>query len=190
MWKEESNSDWMNSMEKLNIELNTIEELFQEPDFNPFDPGSRCESGVADLYNQTQDLSQKEPVEIVIKLARGSDDEDLLAKTGDAMERYCEVQIAKSDREIYDIRRQGKRDLGWAVLFSMILLLGAYFITQFTFLPELFIYLLSTGAGIIAWVILWPPLDSILYEWSPYRESKRRYRQLQSAKIVINSKGD
>ena len=175
-------------MEQLNIKLDTIEDLFQEPDFNPFDPGSRCESGVADLFNQTQDLSQKEPVEIMINLAEGSGEGDLLAKTEDAMLRYCEVQIVKSEREIREIRQQGKRDLGWAMLFALIMLLGAFFITQFTFLPDILIYLLSTGAGIIAWVMLWPPLDSILYEWSPYRQTKRRYRQLQSAKILINTK--
>jgi hypothetical protein len=173
-------------MEKLSINLNTIEELFQEPDFNPFDPDSRCESGVADLFNQTQELSQKEAVQIEINLANRSDQADLLAETGAAMKRFCEVQIAKSEREIHEIRRQGYRDLGWAMLFALIMLLGAFLITQLTFLPEIVIYLLSTGAGIIAWVMLWPPLDSILYEWSPYRQSKRRYRQLQSAQIVIN----
>jgi hypothetical protein len=68
-------------MNKLNIDLNTIEELFQEPEFNPFDPESRCESGVADLFNQTQELSQKEPVQIVINLANEPDEEELLART-------------------------------------------------------------------------------------------------------------
>ena len=173
-------------MEKLSINLNNIEELFQEPDFNPFDPDSRCESGVADLFNQTQELSQKEALQVEINLADRSDKADLLAETEAAMKRYCEVQIAKSDREIREIRHQGYRDLGWAMLFALILLLGAFLITQLTFLPEIVIYLLSTGAGIIAWVMLWPPLDSILYEWSPYRQTKRRYQQLQSAQIVIN----
>ncbi|MBE9474927.1 MAG: hypothetical protein IMY85_08535 [Chloroflexi bacterium] len=68
---------------------------------------------------------------------------------------------------------------------SVIQLLGAYLVTQLTFLPKIIIYLLSTGAGIIAWVALWPPLDSILYEWSPYRQIKLRYQQLQSAQIEI-----
>jgi hypothetical protein len=175
-------------MEKLSIDLSNIQELFQEPEFNPFDPNSRCESGVADLFNQTQELSQKEPVQIMINLEDGFEESDLVEKTMDAMKRYCEVQIAKSEREIREIRHQGLRDLGWAMLFALIMILGSFLIYQLTFLPEVVIYLLSTGAGIIAWVMLWPPLDSILYEWSPYRQTKRRYRQLQTAKIVINSK--
>ena len=175
-------------MEELKIDLNSIEELFSEPEFNPFDPKSRCESGIADLFNQTQDLSQRKPVQIVINLEDGSEPEDLHSKTEEAVKRYCEVQITKSEREIREIRHQGIRDLGWAMLFALIMILGSFLIYQLTFLPEVITYLLSTGAGIIAWVMLWPPLDSILYEWSPYRLTKRRYRQLQSAEIVINTR--
>jgi hypothetical protein len=172
-------------MKTIKGNLYVIEELFQEPEFNPYDPDSRCESGIADLFNQTQNLSQKEPLEIEISLAAEHGEEDILIKTKDALRRYCDVKIAQSEREILEIRHQGKRDLGWAVTISVILLLGAFFITQLTFLPEILIYLLSTGAGIIAWVALWLPLDSILYEWSPYRQTKLRYQQLQSAQIKI-----
>ena len=156
-------------MKKLNIDLNLIEELFDEPEFIPNDPDSRCESGIADLYNQTQDLSPKTPLQIVISLAALPKEAEILTKTQGTMRRYCTVKIAQSERENYEIRRQGMRDLGWAATISVILLLGAFLATQLTFLPEIIIYLLSTGAGIIAWVALWPPLDSILYEWSPYR---------------------
>ncbi|GAG93943.1 unnamed protein product, partial [marine sediment metagenome] len=124
---------------------------------------------------------------VVISLASQSGEVDILAKTESALQRYCKVQITHSEREIREIRRQGWRDMGWAAAISVVLLLGAFLVTQLTFLPEILIYLLSTGAGIIAWVTLWPPLDSILYEWSPYRQTKLRYQQLQSAQIEINS---
>lgn len=51
------------------------------------------------------------------------------------------------------------------------------------------IYLLATGAEIIAWVALWPPLDSILYEWSPYRQTKLRYEQIKSAQVILTYRG-
>jgi hypothetical protein len=172
-------------MNKIKVDLNVIEDLFQEPEFNPFDPGCRCESGVADLFNQTQNLSPKEPVQIEISLATQPEETDILGKTETTLRRYCKVKIVQSEREIREIRHQGKRDLGWALTISVILLLGAYLVTQLTFLPEIIIYLLSTGAGIIAWVTLWPPLDSVLYEWSPYRQTKLHYQQLQAAQIVI-----
>ncbi len=125
--------------------MNVIEDLFQEPKFNPFDPDSRCESGVADLFNQTQGLSLKEPVQIEISLATQPDSADILDKTENALRRYCEVKIAQSEREIREIRHQGKRDLGWALTISVILLFDAYLVTQLTFLPESILSLAKVG---------------------------------------------
>ena len=175
-------------MKNISVELNGLEELFQEPDFDPFDPTCRCESGMADLYNQTQDLSSKESLQITISLQEEPAESEVNNRVKKAIEGYCEVKIIQSDREIREIRKQGMRDLRWAMVISVILLLGAYLITELTFLPEILIYLLSTGAGIIAWVTLWPPLDSILYEWSPYRQTKIRYQLLKSAQVILKNK--
>ena len=174
-------------MKVISVELNGIDELFQESEFDPFDPTSRCESGIADLYNQTQNLSPKEPLQIMISFPEDAVDSETQRKIKNAIERYCEVKIIQSDREIREIRKQGMRDLRWAMIISVILLLGAYLITELTFLPEILIYMLSTGAGIIAWVTLWPPLDSVFYEWSPYRQIKIRYLLLKSAQVILNN---
>jgi hypothetical protein len=174
-------------MEKISVKLNKLEELFQETEFDPFNPDSRCESGIADLFNQTQKFPRKELLQIEI-LFTGS---NKVSKTKDeiqaAIQLYCDVQISHSEREILEIRQQGMRDIGWASIISIILLLGAFLITRMISLPEIIIYLLSTGAGIIAWVALWPPLDSIFYEWSPYRQTKLRYEQLKSAQVIITA---
>lgn len=173
-------------MKKISIELNGIEELFQEPDFDPFDPECRCESGIADLYNQTQNISRKEQIQIELNLPGDA----AQAKTKEAIEEaincYCDVKITHSEREIQEIRHQGVRDMGWASVISILLLLGSFLVTQLTFLPEVIKYLLATGAGIIAWVALWPPLDSILYEWSPYRQTKLRYEQIKSGQVILS----
>lgn len=173
-------------MKKLSVELNRIEELFQEQEFDAFDPDCRCESGIADLYNQTQSISRKEEVQIELSLPEQASSEKTKKEIEAAIERYCDVKIAHSEREITEIRSQGVRDMGWASVISILLLLGAFLVTQLTFLPEVIIYLLATGAGIIAWVALWPPLDSILYEWSPYRQTKLRYEQLKSGQLFLS----
>jgi len=172
-------------MKNISVDLNAIDELFQEPDFDPFNPQSRCESGMADLYNQTQNLSSKEALQITISIPGDVVEEDKKNEIKNAIQRYCVVKITQSEREAQEIRKQGVRDLRWAMIISVTLLLGAFLITQLTFLPEILIYLLSTGAGIIAWVTLWPPLDSILYEWSPYRQTKIRYQLLNSAQLML-----
>ena len=173
-------------MKKISIDLNGIEELFQEPEYDPFVPDCRCESGIADLYNQTQDLSRKETVQIELNLPGEAVEPEIQGVIENAIKRYCDVKITHSEREIHEIRQQGVRDMGWASVISLLMILASFFVTTLTFLPEIIIYLLATGAGIIAWVALWPPLDSILYEWSPYRQIKLRYKQLKSAQVVLN----
>ena len=173
-------------MNSISIELNGIEELFQEPEFDPYDPDCRCESGIADLYNQTKNISRKEDLQIEISLPSGAQQDKTREEIEAAIIRYCDVQITHSDREITEIRHQGLRDMGWASLISILLLIGSFLVTQLTFLPEFIIYLLATWAGIIAWVALWPPLDSILYEWSPYRQTKLRYEQMKTAQVMLN----
>lgn len=105
-----------------------------------------------------------------------------------ALDRYCEVKIAHSERKSREIRKQGWQDMKWAVTISVILLLGAFLITQITIFPQILIYLRSSGAGIITWVILRPSHDSTLYEWSPYRQAKLRYLMIHSAQIEIKSR--
>jgi hypothetical protein len=173
-------------MKTISVDLNNLDELFTEPDFDPYDAECRCESGIADLYNQTQNLSRKENIQIHLNLSSGSDPGKTVGEIQKAIGRFCDVKIAHSEREITGIRHQGWRDMGWASFISILMILGSFLVTQLTFLPEVIIYLLATGAGIIAWVALWPPLDSILYEWSPYRQIKLRYQQIKSAQVAIN----
>ena len=142
---------------------------------------------MADLFNQTQKISSKDALQITISLPVKVVEQGQKDEIKNAIGRYCGVKITQSEREMQEIRKQGTRDLRWAVIISVGLLLGAFLITTLTFLPEVLIYPLSTGAGIIAWVTLWPPLDSILYEWSPYRQTKRRYQLLKSAQVMIKN---
>ena len=172
-------------MKKIAIELSELDELFKDPNFDPFDPHSRCESGISDLFNQTQNFPAKETVQITISLPGNSEDLARQDQIRNAIQRYCAVRISQSEMEIQEIRKQGFRDLRWAVIISVCLLLFAFLITQLTFLPEILHYLLSTSAGIIAWVMLWPPLDSVFYEWSPYRRTKLRYELLKSAQVKL-----
>jgi hypothetical protein len=84
-------------------------------------------------------------LQIEISLAIQPVRADILGKTENALRRYCEVKIAQSEREIREIRHQGKRDLGWALTISVILLLAAYLVTQLTFLPEIILSLAKVG---------------------------------------------
>ena len=171
----------------INIRLNSIEVLFEEPDFNPFDPESRDRSGMDELMDQLRESYLKRPLKINLGLPPESEDSVKEKAVKIAIDRYCSVKIRGCEQEIYDVISQGKQDLLSALLFSLLLFLGAFFVTQLSFLPEFIIYLIATGFGIIAWVVLWPPLDNLLYEWKPCRHMQRKYKYIQSAELEINT---
>jgi len=49
-------------LETIRIELNTIKDLFIEPDYNPFDPKSHFHSSLDELVDQARELSLKLPL--------------------------------------------------------------------------------------------------------------------------------
>lgn len=182
----------MMSMEKeelvmINLKLNTLENLFIVPDYNPFDSQSRFQSGVDEIMTKVRHRSLKEPLKIRITLLRSPVDTEIEQDTKNALNRYCSFKIRECEQTIDKLQDQGKRDLVWALSLSVILILGAFFTSQLQFLPDYVRYFLETGLGIIAWVVLWPPLDSILYEWRPCRRSQRIYKYIQSATLDLDS---
>ena len=174
-------------LETIRIELNTIKDLFIEPDYNPFDPKSHFHSSLDELVDQARELSLKLPLKISITLSTPPEDANIEGLTSNAINRFCTVKIRECEQAIHELRSQGKRDLLSALLLSFILIFGEFFAVQLRFLPKFLTYLLATGLGLIAWVVLWPPLNKLLYEWRPCRRSQRIYKYLQAAKLEINT---
>ena len=174
-------------LETIRIELNTIKNLFIEPDYNPFDPKSRFQSGFDELAEQVRELPMKVPLKIAITLSSAPEDADIEGLTSNAINRFCTLKIRECEQAIRDLRSQGKRGLLTALLLSLLLIFGEFFAVQMRFLPDFLTYLLATGLGLIAWVVLWPPLNKLLYEWRPCRRSQRIYKYLQAAKLEIST---
>ncbi len=171
----------------VSINVETVEELFLGTNFNPIDPKSRYQSGIDELVAQVRQQSFRQPLKIYIHIHSRPKNNEFKSEKKNALSRYCSVKISECDQEIQQIKSQARRDLVWALTLSFGFLLGAFFASQLSFLPELIIYLISTGLGILAWVVLWPPLDGLLYEWRPCRRSKRIYQRIQAAGLEINT---
>lgn len=177
-----------NDLNMVSIELNSIEDLFLEPEFNPLNLHSRFQSRIDEVIDQVREMSRKRPLKIFMSLTTLFDEVDLEEKVKSALNRFCAIKIRECEQAIHELQRQGKRDLVYALLLSFILILCEFFVVQLSFLPEVFSYLLAPGFGLIAWVVLWPPLDKLLYEWRPCRRSQRVYKYIQSAKLEIRQK--
>ena len=66
-----------NEKQTVSIVLETAEEFFLEPVYNPFDPESRSQAGIDELVDQVRKLSTKEPLKICLTLSSRPADADI-----------------------------------------------------------------------------------------------------------------
>jgi hypothetical protein len=52
-------------------------------------------------------------------------------------------------------------------------------------LPDLFNRWLSEGLVILGWVVLWRPLDNLLYEWWAPQRMARAYSRFAEIEVVL-----
>ena len=76
------------NVDEIKVRLNGIEELFSEPEADPFDPDSRYWTGLEELLEQMHGLRSKER-RVVIELPPETLKSDLQKKTEAGLRRYC-----------------------------------------------------------------------------------------------------
>lgn len=178
----------MNTSE-IRLELASIDQLFQDPTFDPFTPGSRRLSGIDELLEEMRELPGREMDDVrrlTIALPAGTVEPGLSQEVKQAVERYCAEMIEQNERDLREVRRGGRRQLPYSLV---IILIGAalvYLISvvSSTWSAELTTFL--TGAlSILAWVALWQPFQAFIYDWIPYRRDIAILEQLKSVEVVV-----
>ena len=95
-----------------------------------------------------------------------------------ALVNYCHQQVAVHEAAAADIRRQGWRSLGRGLLALVVALGLSTFFKHVHPLPDLFNSLLGEGLVIVGWVVLWHPLEQLLYDGAPHRRRARLFKLL------------
>jgi hypothetical protein len=174
---------------ELRLELDSLEQLFQEPSFDPFTPGSRSLSGIDELLYQMRELSGRKQADVrrlVIALPAGAVEPGQSQEVKQALERYCAEMIEQNERELREVRRGGRRQLPYSLVIIFIGGALVYLISVIssTWSSELTTFLMG-ALSILAWVALWQPFQAFIYDWMPYRRDIAILEQLKSAEVVI-----
>lgn len=174
----------------ISLHLLKIEDLFVDPDTNPFENPNLGISGIQTILNELYKQKLAETLRLTIYLPAEEISPGLVERTKEALQRYCTFQAANSDVEVRNTRLDGRRALGVGIIGSL----------GFVFLAALGYFLSSSqGAGplgilgmliggffaLAAWVIIWTPVDTLLYYWRPAWREARKYRLIAKADIRI-----
>jgi hypothetical protein len=177
-----------NGINKVSIQLKTIEELFAPPEANPFEPDSRYVSGIDELAQQMARFHLRGNLaQVVITLSAQAIEPGLKEKVQTALGRYAAAQIETANIEIDQLRRRGRFSLISAIVIIILAIAVVWFIGWLSLFGGTLQSFLVGGLSVFAWVAVWEPFGIYLYEWRSPARNRRIFEQLRQAEIVIRS---
>lgn len=164
------------------MRLLRLEHLFHAPELDPFRPehaGYDERAGVEQVLGKLRLAKRKATASVTVELREPPDVPQPEMHAKEAMDRYCRRKIALIDDEIEDARRFGYRTLIWGFLAVIVLNSIANAIDPDGYDP------IAAGISVAAWVILWVPVNLLVYDLYYYRRDRRAYAKLMAAPLTL-----
>lgn len=169
----------------LELELSTIDHLFEEPELSPFSPAYRpysYTSGIKFIEDELYSNLSFSEIYLTLTLPHDQITPNLEARTQEAVQRYSRARLLDVEHFLNGTRQRGMRSLIVAlVLVTLFMILS----TALAYAPSGIFRIISEGLAIAAWVVLWFPLDTLFFGTWEYRLERRKFKLLQTMKIQI-----
>ncbi len=177
------------------IRLDSIEQLFNAPDINPFSDEEVDVLGEPALLRAVRRLLAHrirnwEGMQLVLELPANQITPGLEQETEKAIQRYSNAKIEDNNLTIRLGRTRSLFGLGMVTLISIVVMGLAYLLMNSVFAgaADSVKTLVAACVSVFVWVILWDPMEKLLFDWvSPYMENNI-LRRLSAVDIVIRPK--
>jgi hypothetical protein len=169
---------------RVELRLRSLDDFFHEPDTDPFSQWYEPYSdGPAIKYVEAcvADAPGAEHVEIVVTLPRSAVHAGTADRLRDAMVKYCDAHLNMVGR---DSRRNNAR--GWLMLaFSVVVVaLFVWLAQRFSASSHTALSIAAEGLSIAAWVLLWHPLEALVFNRWDFRLDRRVLRTIRDRSSV------
>jgi hypothetical protein len=147
---------------------------------------ARIEPGADEIINELLGRSKiQRQARIVVMLPAEQITDGIAETLHAALRRYCEARLARVQREIQVVWRQGLRSMGsGSILFAVGLLLSAGFLEPDV--PEFWQNLLGNGVFlVIGWVGLWYPLDLLFFARQPLKREAQIVQAISQMPLLV-----
>jgi hypothetical protein len=168
----------------MRVRLLRIEDLFRPPDLDPFRPehaGYDERSGVEQMLAALRLAKKRATASVTIELPDDAVPPDAEERARAAIDRYCRRKIDLLDDEIDDSRRFGVRALLWGFL-AVVILNGLASAIEDEWDP------VAQGLSVASWVILWVPVNLLVYDLYYYRRDRRAYLAVIDAPLAVTAR--
>ena len=174
------------------LKLNAVDGLFNSPDVNPFVENGIDVLGEAALpYAVRQMLARRirhwHEARLVIQLPPDQITPELQAQTRTAVQRYCTAKIEDNHLTIRLSRIRSAIGLIIVTIISIAVIVVAWllFNTVLAALSDTIGVVVAASISVFVWVILWDPLEKLLFDWVTPTLENRTLRGIMSMELVV-----
>jgi hypothetical protein len=168
----------------IEIQIETIEQLFHSLDPFPFHKKDLDRDAEEFIVSWARELPARQPIKILIHLPPAEAGKPESADIPRAVASYFASRSEASGRDLKDLFRIGRRALsvGLTVLIGCVLLSQA---AATSLPPRPFGWLIEESLIILGWVANWKPIEIFLYDWWPMVRQRNLYDRLRVAEIEV-----
>jgi hypothetical protein len=174
------------------IRVDTISQLFNGSDVNPFSSKDADILGEPALLRTVRRLLGRrmrnwDDVQLTIKLPPDQITPDLQEKTAAAINRYATAKIEDNKLTIRLSRLRGAIGLLIVTLVTLVVLaLASLLVSNVLANADPVLQgLVVASASVFAWVIMWDPLERLLFDWVGPSLENRILRRVMRMKVVV-----
>jgi hypothetical protein len=171
--------------EPITITLNSFDELFDDPEFDPWNASARSRSGIDEIMIKLRAIPIREPVSLTIQAPGETMTEDAEARTRQAIDRYCAAQIEANEDERRAIIKEGRSDFIISLVSVLALFLVIAILVYVFELEGVPLSALVAWTGIASWAILWGPVETFIWGRVPLRRAIRYYQKLRDMELEV-----
>ena len=175
------------------LKLNTVGDLFNAPDINPFAENEIDVLGEAALLNAVRQMLARRirhwhEARLVVQLPPDQITPDLQVQARAAVQRYCTAKIEDNRLTIRLSRVRSAIGLAIVTIISAIvmgvalLLFGTLFAAQ---ADSTVAALVFASISVFVWVILWDPMEKLIFDWVSPALENRILRGIMGMELVV-----
>ena len=177
------------------LKLNTIDELFNAPDVNPFSDNAIDVLGEAALPHAVRQMLARrirhwQAARLVIQLPPDQITPDLQAQTRAAVQRYCTAKIEDNRLTIRLSRVRSGIGLLLVAVISAAVVAVAWLLFNTIFAAQAdttVAALVFASISVFVWVILWDPMEKLIFDWVTPALENRNLSGIMGMELVIEA---
>lgn len=170
----------------IDVHLKSIDQLFDNRDPAPFHERDLDDDAVEYVVAAAEEIPRTAgPLKVVIWVAEPLPVSLTEARVVDAFGRHFVTARQRLRRRIRDQVAQSRTFALVGMVALTVLLTLAELTSPLREIP--IAHALPEGLTILAWVVLWRPLEGLIYDWYPLAQERRRLDRLASAEVAVRN---